>query len=289
MMKPGKIITIVVCVMFLFILSGAKKTKKTVKLKTGAEISALKEKVSTLEAVKVSLTAKVETLEKEKKKLKESSKMAVISACIAGGIALVLAVALLFGRPKGPQGIEGGAGHTQAGTAGRERHYEDLEYHVLNDWQNIWFHPENIDSKLYDDLKNHFPELHSDIERWKNEMNERQELALDAGKELSFKFPDVEALPNIFMLAYEEPNTFIGDYELKSGPSVCARLKEGSPASKEILASYAAECVLLFEKKPYSGIKDLNAGLIRLKSGIDLAIRKIKFTKELPGSCGYVS
>ena len=119
--------------------------------------------------------------------------------CILG----IILIVVLAGRGGGAESPEK-TGKKPA--PGREKHYEDIEYHVLNDWQNIWFHPENIDMNLYADLRNHFPELFSSIEEWKKAVNNRHELGLEMGGELSRIHPDVETMPYIYMLAYEEPH-----------------------------------------------------------------------------------
>jgi hypothetical protein len=267
-------------------VTAAKKSKKATKTKASAEVTELKSAVAALEAQKVSLTAKADSLEKELKALKASSKNAFIISAAAGSAAVILLI-ILIAVLSGGRSAEKKEKQDKNASPGREKHYEDIEYHVLNDWQNIWFHPENIDMNLYADLKNHFPELHSSIEEWKKAMNERQELALEMGRELSRLHPDVETMPYVYMLAYEEPNVFIEDTEIKSGPYLCAQSKSVR-GDREMMNAYYDSCMKLFAKKPYDEIRSLNGDIINYKSDIDLKIRKIKFTRDLPGDCGFL-
>jgi hypothetical protein len=283
-----KSIVLISCLLSLFLLTASTKTKKKPVSKTSKEITILKERISALEAQKVSLTAKVDILQRGLKKAEKDSDLRLIIAAGSGGLAVLLALimiggAIVRGAVKKESGNEAGK------TPDREKHYEDMEYHVLNDWQNIWYHPENIDSKLYEDLKNHYPELHTEIEEWKEAVEKRQKLAEKMGRELAEMHSQVETMPYIFMLAYEEPNLFIEENEIKSGPYVCCHIKQGMQGTHDIMNVYYDSCLNLLAKKPYSEIKSLNGDVISLKNSIDLKIRKIKFTRELPGNCGFTA
>jgi hypothetical protein len=287
-----KIITcLAACLFLLTIATGAVKSKKASSIKASKEAAELKEKITSLEAQKVSLTARVAILEKELNTSKKSSKTTFLISIASGGAALIMALFMLAGtlgkNSPETEGKKSGKKDTGA-PAGREKHYEDIEYHVLNDWQNIWFHPENIDPKLYDDLKNHFPELHADMEEWKGSMNSRQLLSVKLGAELEKDHPSVETMPCIYMLSFDNETLFIEGDEIKAGTYVCARSKQGLVAGKDVMKAYYDDCMNMLAKKPYSDMKGLSADMSGLKNGIDLKIRKIKFTKDLPGDCGYL-
>jgi hypothetical protein len=286
-MKTKKILVIIACCMMLFIFSAAKKSKKTAKAKPSSEITALKNTVSGLEEQNAALKAKADKLEKDLLTLKASSGNLYVISGVSGSAAVILLIILIASASGGKPGEKREKKGKKA-APGREKHYEDLEYHVLNDWQNIWFHPENIDMKLYADLKNHFPELYSSIEDWKKAMNDRQELVEKMGKELSRLHPDVETMPYIYLLTFEEPNLFVEDTEIKSGPYVCAQ-STGGNGSRDMMNAYYDSCMKMFAKSPYTDIKSLSGDISNYKSEIDLKIRKIKFTKDLPGDCGYTA
>lgn len=283
-MTKKTIICLFFCLLFTVCASAAVKKKPTV-TKSAKEISELKLKLAASEARNVSLTAKIAMLEKNVEKLKKDGNLKLTIAAGAGGLALLLGFIMFAGAiSKGGQPKEA----KKKTLPGREKHFEELEYHVLDDWQNIWFHPENIDMKLFDDLKNHFPGIHADMTDWKACMHKRNTLAEELGQDMEKTHPDVVTMPFIYLLAYENPDFFIEKNEIKSGAYVCAHAKDGSQGSHEMMNAYYEECVKMFAKKPYSEIKNLNGDIIGLKNSVDLAIRKIKFTRELPGDCGYL-
>ena len=281
-----KILVILACCIIFFAVTGAKKPKKTSKPKQSAEVTELKKTVAALEEQKASLASKADSLDKEIKTLKASANTIFMVSAVCGSAAVLLGIILivvLAGRRPGEDREKPG----KKPAPGREKHYEDIEYHVLNDWQNIWFHPENIDMNLYNDLKNHYQELHASIEDWKKAMNDRQDMCVDMGRELSRLHPEVETMPYIYMLAYEEPNVFVEDTEIKAGPYICAQSKS-SRGGREMMSAYYDSCMKMFAGRPFDEIRSKNADVGNLKSDIDLKIRKIKFSRELPGDCGFL-
>lgn len=287
-MKFKRALIIILCVFIFFLFVAAKRSKKSSPPKSSKQVTELKDRIETLEAQKVSLTARVSALENEVKQVQKQGDSKFMMAAGAGGAALVIMliiVIVLAGR--GPVQEENEKPVKKSAKPGAQGHFEEIEYHVLNDWQNIWFHPELIDMQLYSDLKNHFNDLYVQIEEWKTNNKRRDDLTGQLVKELGKKFDDIEATPSIYMLASEDGNSFIEENEIKSGPSVCARLRPGYTGGHEKMEEFYDKTVALFADAPYNEIKKLNLELLDMKTEIDVKIRKIKFSKNLPGECGY--
>jgi hypothetical protein len=281
-----KILIIIMCLAAVFVFTGAKKSKKAPS-KTSKAASVSKEKIASLEKQNAELAAKVSSLETDLKKLKKDSDMKfMIAASSAGGLLLVLIIVIAVSAGGKRQAAEQGG--SESTSPGKEKHFEDLEYHVLNDWQNIWFHPENIDMKLYEDLKNHFGELYNSIEDWKEKFKSREELCLKLNKKLASDFSDIEATPSIYMLFSDEASPFVEGDEIKAGPYLCAHIKPGCEAAPGKMPGFYDAVIAIGEDRPFSEIKKFNIEIAELKNEIDVKIRKIKFVRELPGQCEYM-
>jgi hypothetical protein len=282
-----KTLLVITCLLIFMPHAMAAKAKKTSATKASKGTAELKSRIAELEARVNSMTAAAETMKKEIDAGKAQLKVFRPLAYAMSG--LVLAILAIF-SVKAFMSASGKTGKNESGgAAGREKHFEEICYHVLDDWQNLWFHPENIDMKLFDDLRNHFPQMHADMESWLKLMSDRDGLSVRLGKAASAVFPDVEAMPYVYMLAYEEPDVFIEDKEIKCGPYVCAHVRDGAKGTHELMNSYFEQCRKLAFDPQFKEIKSLNSEIISLKKSIDLAIRKIRFTKEFPGECNYTA
>jgi chaperonin cofactor prefoldin len=288
-MSLKKVFAIILCILILFLFIAAKRSKRSAPARSGKQATELKNRIDTLEAQKVSLTARVSALENEVKIIRKQADSKFTMTAGAGAAALVIAIIIIIalaGRGSGTEDKE--APQKKGAQPGVEKHFADIEYHVLNDWQNIWFHPELIDMKLYADLKNHFEELYEQIEVWKTNNKRRDDLTSELIQELDKKFTNIEATPSVYLLASEDGNSFIEENEIKSGPYLCAHVKPGFAGGHEKMVNFYDTVTAMFGESPYMEIRKLNPELLDIKSEIDVNIRRIKFAKKLPGTCSYL-
>jgi hypothetical protein len=271
----------------LFSYGAVKHTKVPKPTVSGLtrQLAAANDTISELQAIKVSLTARVTTQENEIKKLKQSKDQVMNIVYIGGGAAVLLAVFLILIKS-----MKSG-GETKKvkknGKPDRESHFADIEYNVLDDWHNIWYHPEKINKELYDDLKNHYAELYTKIEKWKLSIGQRGVFTGHLISLLSTKFPDIEGTDSIYMLAFEDMEPFIEDNEIAVGTNVCARAKRDASIDAKTMKEYYKEVLNLFETE-FREVKSLTNEVALLKDEIDVDIRKIKHFRNLPGDCKFI-
>jgi len=280
MFKKTAALTACLIILVIIFTGAVKKNVSSVKK---SEITFLKDRLAALEAQKVSLSAKNSFLEKEITVLKKENKIFKTGFFISTGASalLLLVVFYLFAGKRTPRSKK-----TEDPENIIKSHFDDIFYKVLDDWQNIWFHPENTDSDLYEDIKNHWPDLYEDIEKWKKLMKERETLSLRLNNDLAEDFPGIETTSCTCLLATGEP--FIDADKIKVMPYTCARQKDGSEKREE-LEAFISRAVELFSAPPYDIMRQINNDISTLKQSIDFTIRKLKFTREFPGECRYSS
>jgi hypothetical protein len=211
---------------------------------------------------------------------------------IAGGIGActtvmcLLIIASLLGKGKTQETGKPKAG-SKTGVPTAEEHFSDIEYNVLDDWHNIFYHPERIDKELYADVKNHFEPLYNNMEKWKNGIIRRDALVQEMIGELSIKYKEIETTTSVYMFALPENEPFIEDNEIAIGTFVCAHAKEGFNCDHAHMQSFYSTVMNMFETT-YAEAKTLSNEIVDLKGDIDIEIRKIKFNKKLTGDCKYL-
>jgi hypothetical protein len=285
-----RILLILFCFIIPVVSSAASKPKhvKTPKPSIASlkkELLAAKDDLSSLEAQKVSLTARVASLESDLKSFKkESDSKFMITAC-AGGGATAVCLIIIFSMLAPKAGVGKKKSRSKVPTV--EDHFNDIEYRVLDDWHNIFFHPERIDAGLYEDLPNHFEPLYNNIEKWKDDINRRDRLTQEMIKDLSLKFKEIEATSSIYMIALPENDPFIEDNEIAIGSFICAHVKEGFNSDHNLMQSFYNAVIKMFDTS-YAEIRTLSNEILDLKNDIDMEIRKIKHHRKLAGDCKYL-
>jgi hypothetical protein len=289
-----KTAAIAVCIFMCLLLSGAlkkpAKQQKAPKVNSAIlakELKAANNTIEELQAQNVSLSAKTVLLENDIKKLKKDKESSALFLGVVSLVSFVLAVFLIAGFiSKQAEVIN--ARKKAASGGGSQRHFEDIEAHVLDDWHNIWYHPEKINRELYEDLSNHFPELHAKIEKWKADISRRGIFTGHLISLLSTKFPDVQGSDSIYMLALEGSEPFIEENEISMGVSVCAHLKNGVEASSKMMKAYYDEAMSQFRGE-FKEVGELTNQIAVLKDEIDIDIRKIKHFRKIQGACKFLN
>lgn len=159
---------------------------------------------------------------------------------------------------------------------------------MLDDWHNIWYHPEKVNKELYDDLKNHFPQLYDSIEKWKDSMTKRNDLTDGFIRNISQKFKEIEALPSIHMLALSDTEYFIDESQINAGTFECAHSRPGFTTDRKMMQTFYDETIKMFGSE-YSELKPLSIEISNLKLDVDVEIRKIKHHRNLPGECRFLN
>ena len=289
-----KLVTIALC-FFMFILFTAAVKKKVKPAKPpkvtvtslAKELKSANINIEELTAQKVSLTAKTVRLETDIKQLKKEKDSMIIPFVAAAAIALALAAFIIAGFiGKQAEIIEARKKASSGGTS--QKHFDDIEAHVLDDWHNIWYHPEKINKELYEDLNNHFPELYGKIEKWKADISRRGVFTGHMISLLSTKFPDIEGTDSIYLLALEGAEPFIEENEIAVGGSVCAHLKRDIKGNRKMMKAYYDEVVSQF-KNEFKEVKEVTNEIAALKDEIDVDIRKIKHFRKIQGTCKFIN
>jgi hypothetical protein len=295
-MKKFKLVSVVFISMLLFAVAAypakspkPKKTPKPTVSSLTRQLNEAKDSIETLSAQKVSLTAKVSQMDIDLKRLKKDSdaKFFLALGCGLGTTIICLAIIIILTGAK-----NAAAGTTQkkkkSNGPDRESHFEELEYNVLDDWHNIWFHPEKVNNELYMDLANHFPELHEKIEKWKYDMAKRNDLVDGMNRNISVKFKEIEATPSIYLLALGDSEFFIDENEIHVGTFVCAHAKPGYTTTMDMMQAFYNEVIKMMEID-YSEIKAISVEISDIKIAVDIEIRRIKHHRKLPGDCKFIS
>ena len=273
--------------------AAAKKTTKTTKApkvtvaSLSKELTAANSTIQELTAVKVSLTAKTAALEADLKKLKKEKDSMLIPLGISALIALTLAGFLIAGII-GKQAHIAAARKKAASGGSAAAHFEDIETHVLDDWHNIFYHPEKVNRDLYDDLNNHFPELYLKIEKWKADIGKRGIFTGHLISLLATKFPDIEGTDSLYLLALDDSEPFVDEYEIAAGAAVCARMKRELEGNSKMMKAFFDEVHKQFQGE-FGEVKDITNEIASLKDEIDVDIRKIKHHRKIEGVCKYMN
>ena len=288
-----KILSIMVCLMmFLIFTAAAKKPVKAVKTPKvtvavlSKELKAANVEIEELTAQKVSITAKAAALETDIKKLKKDKDSMMFPIGILGLLVLTLAAFLLASMAKKSGEVKEARKKAESGGSA-QGHFEEIEAHVLDDWHNIWYHPEKVNKELYDDLANHFPELYAKIEKWKADISRRGIFTGHMISLLSTKFPDVEGTDSIYLLALDGNEPFVEETEIAAGGAVCARLKRDVPGNSKLMKAYLDEVNSQF-KGEFKEVKEVTNEIAVLKDEIDIDIRKIKHHRKIQGACKFI-
>ena len=294
-MKKFKFLSMLLALVILFTAAvyaakspKPKKTPKPTVAGLTRQLNDARDTIETLSAQKVSLTAKVNQLDGDIKKLKKDSdsRFLITLGCGAGATLICIAVIVIL---TGAKNAAAGPRQKKKKSTGHDRddHFEEIEYNILDDWHNIWFHPEKVNKELYDDLANHFPELYSSIEKWKYDMAKRSDLVEGMNSNSSSRYKEIEATPSIYMLAFNDTEYFIDENEIHAGTFVCAHSKPGYTTSREMMQEFYNEAVKMLETD-YSEVKAISAEIADLKLSVDVEIRKIKHHRKMPGDCKFI-
>lgn len=288
-----KIILTSLC-LFMFLVSTAavKKSAKPVKAAKvtasvlARELNETKIALDEMTAMKVSVTAKAVILEADIVKLKKEKSSMMIIFLITAVVALALAGFLIAGIA-GKQASVLATRQKAVSGGTNQSHFDDIEAHVLDDWHNVWYHPEKINKELYEDLNNHYPELYQKIEKWKADISRRGVFAGHLISLLSTKFSDIEGTDSIYMLALSGSEPFIDETEIAVGMAICARLKRDIEGNSKMMKSYYDEAMEQFNGE-FKEVKEVTNQIAVLKDEIDIDIRKIKHFRKIQGACKFI-
>ncbi len=288
-----KALTIVICVlMFLSFTAASKRSVKAVKTPKvtvaglSKELKAANIEIEELTAQKVSITAKAAALETDIKKLKKEKNSMMFPMAILGLLVLTLAAFLTASMAKKSGEVKEARKKAESGGSARA-HFEEIEAYVLDDWYNIWYHPEKVKKELYDDLVIHFPELYGKMEKWKADISRRGIFTGHMISLLSTKFPDVEGTDSIYLLALEGNAPFIEETEIAVDGAVCASLKRNVPGNIKLMKEYYNEVSSQF-KGEFKEVREVTNEIALLKDEIDIDIRKIKHHRKIQGACKFI-
>ncbi len=289
-MNRKNIVVCILVLMSLFIFTAATKAKaaKTPKPTVASltkQLKAANDTIAEIEAKNTSITARVTALETDIKKMKKDSDTKFLITAGSGAGAVVICLIIIAGMIGAKQGS--GKKKKSSAVPTVEEHFNDIEYHVMDDWHNIFYHPERINVALYDDMKNHFPGLYNDIEKWKADIQKRDNNVIDMIKALTERFKGIETTASIHLLSVPENEPFIEDNEIAIGSFICAHVKEGFASDHTLMQSYYNSVMKMFEGE-FKEVKSLSNEILDLKHTIDIEIRRIKHHRKLEGDCGYL-
>jgi hypothetical protein len=267
----------------------SKRTPKQTVAGLTQKLNDANDRITELSAQNVSLTARAGQMDADMKKFKKDSdaKLYIVLGCGAGAVAVCIAIILILTGAKSAAAGTVTKKKKQPGH-GREGHFDELEYNIMDDWHNIWYHPEKINRELYADMNNHFPSLYENIEKWKDSMAKRNDLVDGFIRNISSKFKEIEALPPIHMLALNDTEYFIDENQINAGTFECAHSRPGFTTDRKMMQAFYDETIKMFGSE-YSEVRALSIEISNLKLDIDVEIRKIKHHRNLPGECRFIS
>ncbi|MEI7542532.1 MAG: hypothetical protein WCJ94_04700 [bacterium] len=289
-----KIVTIVLCMMLFSVFSNAAKKSvkhvkkvKSVSTSLVTELKAAKMQIEQLNAVVVTLTAKAEASDLELQKIKNDTASTGSSVLLLEGICSLLTLLLILALISRNNAIKR-ANNKSLSRNTFYTHFEEIETNVLDKWKDTWYHPENINKELYNDVRNHFPELYENIEKWKVGINRRSVFVGHLLSLLSTKYPDIHGADSIYLLATEKDDVVVTQNRIIAGKVVCAQLKNDIPENQKIMTSYYEEVMAQFGGE-FNEAKEVVTENEILKLEIEKQVEKIKKVRKIQGVCKFMS
>lgn len=289
-----KILTVTLCLLLFAVFANAvKKVPKHVKKAKNVtsslaiDLKAAKITIEQLNAVIVTLTAKAEASDLELQKIKNVSASTGSTVVLLQGICLLLTVMLILALIS-RNNANKKANNKSLSLNTFYAHFEEIETNILDKWKDTWDHPDNINKELFDDVRNHFPELYENIEKWKVGITQRSVFVGHLLSLLSTKYPDIQGTDSIYLMANEMNDVVVANNRIIAGKVICAQLKNDIPDNQKMMTSYFEEVMAQFNGE-FNEAKEVITNNQLLNIEIEKQVEKIKRVRKIQGVCKFMS